>query len=95
VYIIILLLSSDLTALVFAWDFVIFILYAALFGLFGKMYIGASDAYQSGIHRMKNAVWIDCINMILWFISAVAGIIMFFLQKRNGRRSLHTGRAKV
>jgi len=41
---------------------------------------------------MKNAVWVDLANMLLWLVTAVYGGIMFFMQRR---RSLHTGRAKV
>lgn len=42
---------------------------------------------------MKNAVWIDLINMLLWFITAVFAAVWFFFLR--GGRSLHTGRAAV
>lgn len=76
------------------WDFVLFILWCALFGVFGKMYIGTNSAYSDGITRMKNAVWIDLINLILWFVSAIVGGILFFKWMRGGRTT-HTGRATV
>jgi hypothetical protein len=44
---------------------------------------------------MKNAVWVDLANMLLWFITAVWGTVAFFLHRRSGGRTLHTGRAKV
>lgn len=96
VYIIVLFLASNLSiALLFAWDFIIFVLWAAVFGIFGKMYIGTKVEMEPGIQRMKNAVWIDLVNMLLWFISAVWGLVMFFVERRGGGRSLHTGRAKA
>ncbi|KAL8772740.1 MAG: hypothetical protein Q9209_002085 [Squamulea sp. 1 TL-2023] len=75
------------------WDLVVFILFTALFGLFGKMYIHEKPEGLADIKRMKNAVWIDLINMLLWFITAIYGMIMFFFFR--GSKSLHTGRATV
>lgn len=96
VYIIVLLLSSNLSvALLFAWDLILFILWAAVFGIFGKLYIGTKVEMEPGIQRMKNAVWVDLVNMLLWFTSAVWGLVMVFSERRGGGRSLHTGRAKT
>jgi H+/Cl- antiporter ClcA len=96
VYMAVLALSSNLAIhLLFPWDFVIFVLWAAVFGIFGKLYIGTTAPYDGGIQRMKNAVWVDCTNMILWFISAVGGLVIYFTTRRDGGMSLHTGRAKV
>ena len=96
VYMVVLGLSSNLAVhLLFPWDFVIFVMWAAVFGIFGKLYIGATAPYDAGIQRMKNAVWVDCANMILWFISAVGGLVIYFMTRRDGGMSLHTGRAKV
>ncbi|PNS19162.1 hypothetical protein CAC42_1898 [Sphaceloma murrayae] len=51
----------------FGWDLVLFILWTALFGTFGRIYIPARPTpEQGGQRRMKNAVWIDLINMLLW-----------------------------
>lgn len=75
------------------WDLVVFILFTALFGLFGNMYIHENAEGDGGIKRMKRAVWIDLINMLLWLITAVYGLVRFFLFR--GGRSLHTGRATV
>lgn len=78
----------------FAWDWILFILWVALFGVFGDIYIGSHPTpEQSGQIRMKNAVWIDLINLLLWFITAVYLTIVFF--KSRTTRTLHTGRAKV
>lgn len=69
------------------------ILWAAVFGVFGKLYIHENPEGDSGVTRMKNAVWIDLINMLLWFITAVFAALWFFFLR--GGRSLHTGRAAV
>ena len=64
-----------------------------MFGVFGKLYIHANAQGDKGIMRMKNAVWIDLINMLLWLVTGVMGVVLFFMMR--GGRSLHTGRAKV
>ena len=40
----------------FVWDTILFILWIALFGLFGNMYIKEDAEGNAGIKRMKNAV---------------------------------------
>ncbi|PSS14857.1 hypothetical protein M430DRAFT_35720 [Amorphotheca resinae ATCC 22711] len=54
----------------FVWDALLFILWIALFGLFGKMYIHADAQGDGGIIRMKHAVWIDLVNALFWLVSA-------------------------
>jgi hypothetical protein len=44
---------------IFVWDFVLFVLWIALFGIFGAMYIKEKPEGNSGIQRMKNAVVSD------------------------------------
>lgn len=66
------------------------ILWVAVFGVFGKLYID-EEPDRLGIQRMRNSVWIDLINMLLWFISTVYGVTMFIRNRRN--MTLHTGRA--
>jgi len=80
----------------FAWtlDTILFILWIALFGLFGNMYIHANAQGDSGITRMKHAVWVDLVNALLWLISAL-GMFVFWLRHRGGDRSRWTGRARV
>ncbi|PVH86403.1 hypothetical protein DL98DRAFT_450573 [Cadophora sp. DSE1049] len=78
---------------IFVWDLILFILWIALFGLFGNMYIKEDAEGNAGIKRMKNAVWIDLVNALLWLVSAMAMAI--FWVRHRGQRSLWTGRAKV
>ena len=40
----------------FAWDFILFALWIALFGIFGSMFIKEHAEGNGGITRMKNAV---------------------------------------
>jgi hypothetical protein len=76
----------------FAWDLILFILWIAVFGIFGKMYIGTrADDY--GIQRMKNAVWVDLVNALLWLISA-CGMLVYWVKHRNNKTRF-TGRATV
>lgn len=75
------------------------ILWTAVFGSFGKLFIGANPhppLPHGNIHnvpREKSAVWIDLINMLLWFVTAVYSAVLFFMFRRA--RTLHTGRATV
>ncbi|KAF2223957.1 hypothetical protein BDZ85DRAFT_260105 [Elsinoe ampelina] len=78
----------------FGWDFALFILWTALFGTFGRIYIPANPSpEQGGQKRMKNAVWIDLINMLLWFVTACYGLLIWFRHRKG--RTTHTGRAIV
>ncbi|KAK7946484.1 Uracil phosphoribosyltransferase [Apiospora aurea] len=76
-----------------AWSFVIFVLWVALFGLFGNMYIKEDAEGNGDIQRMKNAVWVDLANMLLWFIGTVAGAAYWWMHK--DRKSRFTGRAEL
>ncbi|KAK5111390.1 hypothetical protein LTR85_012164 [Meristemomyces frigidus] len=78
----------------FGWDWVLFILWTALFGLFGSIYIKAHPTpKQGGQIRMKHAVWVDLVNMLLWLVTASYATVIW-VRNRQGR-TLHTGRGKV
>lgn len=79
--------------LVWAWNLVLFILWIALFAVFGKMYIHENPEGDSGIQRMKNAVWVDLVSALLWLIMAV-GAAGYWYGHRE-RLSRFTGRARV
>ncbi|KAF2469388.1 uncharacterized protein BDR25DRAFT_229148 [Lindgomyces ingoldianus] len=73
----------------FGVDFLIFFFYMVLFGIFGKMYMQENPEGNKGIIRMKRAAWIDMVNMLLWFGTAVWGLCMFFrARKERGRQSV-------
>ncbi|EHK99107.1 hypothetical protein GLAREA_09069 [Glarea lozoyensis ATCC 20868] len=77
----------------FVWDSILFVLWIALFGIFGKMYIHENPEGNGGIKRMKNAVWVDLVNALLWLVSAV-GMAGYWWRSR-GTRTKWTGRARV
>lgn len=47
------------TALFFAWDWIMVILWAAVGGLFGNMYFGENAEMDSGVQAMKTAAAFD------------------------------------
>ena len=65
------------------------ILWVAVFGVFGKIYIHAKPPNK----KMKDAVWVDLVNMLLWLVTSIISAVAFFAMR--GGRSLHTGRAAV
>ncbi|KAI5917396.1 hypothetical protein F4810DRAFT_696480 [Camillea tinctor] len=78
----------------FGWnllDWVVFIFWVAEFGVFGSIYIGSTptppEASYSDRSRMVAAVWIDMINMILWFASALVGVLLC-CARRHTRKQL-------
>jgi len=78
----------------FGWDFILFVLWTALFGLFGSIYLPAfSKSTQDVVPRMMDAAWFDLAGMSLWFITATYSTIIWY--RGRNKRSLHTGRAKV
>jgi hypothetical protein len=54
----------------FIWECVLCIFWLTLFGIFGKLYISEDPEGDSGIVRMKHAVWVDLTNLMLWTITA-------------------------
>ncbi|KAI1761995.1 hypothetical protein GGR53DRAFT_446771 [Hypoxylon sp. FL1150] len=80
-------------AAVTIWSFILFVLWIALFGLFGNMYIHEDPEGNSDIQRMKNAVWVDLANALLWLIGFVASGAYWWTHRE--RVSRFTGRAKL
>jgi hypothetical protein len=75
------------------WDIILFFFWIVVFGIFGNMYIYENPEGNGGVKRMKDAVWVDLVNMLLWLLSVVAGAVAWW--NGRGNRSLHTGRAHV
>lgn len=76
------------SSILFGWDAVMFVLWTAVFGLFARKFV-----HEEGAGRMRSAVWIDLVNMLLWFVTAIVGAVLFFRNRRA--RTLHTGRAEI
>ncbi|KAG6003945.1 hypothetical protein E4U21_001571 [Claviceps maximensis] len=76
-----------------AWNFILFILWIALFGVFGALYIHKDANGDGGIQRMKSAVWVNLASALLWLFSAVGATIYWW--RHRDHLSLFTGRAQV
>ncbi|KAI0975749.1 hypothetical protein F4678DRAFT_280676 [Xylaria arbuscula] len=75
------------------WSFVLFVLWIALFGVFASLYLHERPEGNGDIQRMKNAMWIDLVNALLWLIGSSAAFIYWFLHRERNTR--FTGRARV
>ncbi|KAH8896214.1 hypothetical protein GQ53DRAFT_639719 [Thozetella sp. PMI_491] len=78
----------------FRWtllDSVMFILWVALFGSMGSMFIGSepinSIGFEPSRDRMIAAVWVDMVSMVLWFITTVMGIIRACARRRERKNA--------
>jgi len=79
----------NLIPMLFLWDTILFILWIAVFGTFGKLYISEDPEGNAGVQRMVNSVWVDLVNALLWLGSAV-GMVWFWSREKRTR---WTGRA--
>ncbi|KAF1833623.1 hypothetical protein BDW02DRAFT_374393 [Decorospora gaudefroyi] len=77
----------------FGVDAFLFLCWVIAFGIFGRMYIGEREDTEAeeGVGRMRNAVWVLLTNMLLWFVTAVVGAVLFW--RATKARTAHTGRA--
>ncbi|KAI5817729.1 hypothetical protein BZA77DRAFT_309312 [Pyronema omphalodes] len=66
----------------FIWDAILFLFWTALFGAFANIYLHRTC--KTGCRNMKTAMWFDLVGMLLWLLSAVAGAILFFKERRAG-----------
>ncbi|KAJ5804170.1 uncharacterized protein N7518_000473 [Penicillium psychrosexuale] len=96
--------GSDSTMLLlpqFVWEFVVSVLWLALFGIFGKMYIGVHPVVSGGktdaatsalgdaskINRMRHAVWVDIINLAFW-VMTTSWVLLRWLKSRRSAGAL-------
>lgn len=80
-------------AAVSVWSLILFILWIALFGIFGKMYIHEDAEGNGDITRMKNAVWVDLAAALLWLIGTIATSAYWWTHRERNTR--FTGRATL
>lgn len=73
------------------WDGVLFVLWLAQVGVFGSMYVSDQPAgyeeFATSITRMRVAVWINLINMLLWLMTFVLGIAWCIRTRKVTRRT--------
>ncbi|CAG8948125.1 unnamed protein product [Penicillium salamii] len=75
-----------------AWDGVLFVLWLAQTGVFGNIYTSgtATREYEtttSSLPRMRAAVWIDLVNMLMWFTTFILGIAWCCRTRKVTRRT--------
>ncbi|KAJ5411306.1 uncharacterized protein N7487_005665 [Penicillium crustosum] len=74
-----------------AWDGVLFVLWLAQVGVFGKAYTShVNPEYEIAtlsISRMRAAAWINLVNMVLWFATMVLGIL-WCIRTRKVKRGM-------
>lgn len=73
-----------------AWDGVLFVLWLAQVGVFGSAYTSSVQVEYANatlsITRMRAAVWLDLISMVLWFITTILGIAWCIRTRKFTRR---------
>ena len=47
------------------------------------MYLPRHVRYDNGLQRMTNAVWMDLVNMVLWFLSAVYMVVLLMTEDKR------------
>ena len=62
------------------WNGVLFILWATTLGRFASLYLSIANESLNGpstssVPRMKAAIWIDLVNMLLWVVDLTATIV--------------------
>ncbi|KAI1128861.1 hypothetical protein F5Y10DRAFT_166792 [Nemania abortiva] len=76
------------TSRLFAWDFVLFILWIAVFGVFAVLFLhmphdDAHKWYQgTRVSTMRHAVWIDLVNAVFWLITGGYGCFRTFVSRK-------------
>lgn len=76
------------TARLFAWDFVLAILYIAVFGTFAVIFlrIPEDDAHKwyenTRVSTMRHAVWVDLVNAIFWLFTGAYGCFRTFVSRK-------------
>ncbi len=73
------------------WDGILTILWAAVAGIFGMLFINENPEMDNKIKRMKMAVGFDLANVILWLFTAAMGFWRFFIAKGS---LMHEGRVR-
>lgn len=62
----------------FIWDCVLFVFWMVVFAIFAKMYIHEDAEGDTRIQQMKDAVWLDLVNWMLWLVSAIGKFFLDF-----------------
>lgn len=81
-----------------AWDWVLAVFWAAVTGVFGTLYLSGNWEEMEGAPppsgRMKAAVWLDLISMLLWIATGLLSTI-WCCGTRKMRRRIEQDNAKL
>ena len=75
------------------WDWVLVVLWAAQTGVFGVAFIrGGVEKVKfidstTSADRMRAAVWVSLVNMLLWFASTILGMVWCCTNRRITRKT--------
>lgn len=74
-------------------DVPVFVLWLAQFGVFASIYLGAgnkrdNDGFPTLVSRsrMRVAVWVNLVSMLLWFATTVQGVIGCCARRKKAQR---------
>ncbi|KAI1178088.1 hypothetical protein F4777DRAFT_539377 [Nemania sp. FL0916] len=77
------------TARLFAWDFTLFILWIAVFGVFAVLFLRmpeddpAHKWYEgTRVSTMRHAVWVDLVNAVFWLLTGGYGCFRTFVSRK-------------
>ncbi|KAI1203397.1 hypothetical protein F5X97DRAFT_131131 [Nemania serpens] len=76
------------TARLFAWDFALFVLWIAAFGVFAVLFLRMPDDdahkwYENvRASTMRHAVWVDLVNAIFWLLTGAYGCFRTFVSRK-------------
>ncbi|KAI1823465.1 hypothetical protein F4861DRAFT_322266 [Xylaria intraflava] len=76
------------TARLFAWDFVLAVLWIAVFGIFAVIFlhIPHDDAHtwyeNTRVSTMRHAVWVDLVNAVFWLATGGYGCFRTFVSRK-------------
>ncbi|KAJ6260711.1 hypothetical protein Dda_4940 [Drechslerella dactyloides] len=76
----------------FIWDCLLFFFWLIVFGIFAGLYMHEDPEGNKDIERMRDAMWLDLVNWILWLVSAVVGFWYFWRYRHQ--RTMLTGRGR-
>lgn len=72
----------------FLWEIFVCLIWLTLFGIFGKMYLPENPEGDLDIVRMKHAVWVDLVNVLLWTATTVwSGLRWWQGRVRKGKET--------
>ncbi|KAF3903549.1 hypothetical protein AA313_de0201988 [Arthrobotrys entomopaga] len=76
----------------FIWDILLFIFWLTVFAIFASLYMHEDPEGNHDIEQMRDAMWLDLVNWILWLISALVGFWYFWRYRHQ--KTMLTGRGR-